>query len=303
MPNKLWLRAAILLLIGVCVECWFNLGKLAERSTIISSSSRLHMADEMTEIKKAAEEFLDNVESGVQAVSNFVEERRPLKTALLGVAARSVRGEFASEEDKTHARELVSKLEALNPTQDPASSELTKGKWELVYCNTYPFRASPFFMAARAVCRDGEQVGRFNTFCDLHRQALAFSSIGKVTQVITNKQLVSEVETNGAVLPGLPIVVKGTIQSAADIEDFSNSSIYFQMDKVRIKSGTSNVPLLKEFLDGFSGLSIKQLGDFLEQRVSGYTNPMPGMNVTYVDAHMRISRDQDNNIFVFNRIT
>lgn len=235
--------------------------------------------------------------------SNFLEERRPLKTALLALAARTNRGEIASPAEKEKAYDLVDQLERLNPTADPATSELTNGRWELVFSNTNLFRSSPFFMAARAVCREGEEASRFNLFCDLHRQALAFSAIGKVTQIISGFRLISEFETVAAVLPGLPLTIRGTIESSADIETKTSDSMTLFMDKVRIKKGTSNIPILKNVLDEFSGLPIRRLGQRLEERFrDSYTNPRPVFRTKYVDAHMRISRDQDNNIFVYNRV-
>lgn len=73
------------------------------------------------------------------------------------------------------------------------------------------------------------------------------------------------------------------------------------MDKVRIKKDTSNIPLLNGFLNSFAGLPIRSLGSLLENAFSGYSNPKPVFRTLYLDLHMRISRDQDDNIFVYNR--
>lgn len=229
------------------------------------------------------------------------EERRPLKTALLALAARTCRGEIATAVDKTKALQLIAQLEGYNPTPDPVLSELAEGVWELVFSSTQLFRSSPFFMAARAVCKEGQEADRFNMFCDLHREALAFTSIGKVRQIVTSTTLISEFETRVALVPGLPLVVLGTILSSADIERKESESMTLYMDKVRIKEGTSNIPFLKEALNEFTGLPIRALGGQLERSVSGYKNPRPVFSSRYVDAHMRICRDQDNNVFVYNR--
>ena len=45
----------------------------------------------------------------------YLAERRPLKTALLALAARTKRGEIANEKEKTLALELITKLEGYNP--------------------------------------------------------------------------------------------------------------------------------------------------------------------------------------------
>lgn len=123
--------------------------------------------------------------------SNHLEERRPLKVALLALAARTNRGEIASTSEKDRARELVRQLESYNPTPEPAMNELSLGRWELVFASTQLFRSSPFFMAARAVCKEGNEAASFNQFCDLHREALAFTQIGKVMQIVTENTLSS----------------------------------------------------------------------------------------------------------------
>ena len=149
--------------------------------------------------------------------SNNLEERRPLKVALLALAARTNRGEIANTNEKDRASELVRQLESYNPSREPALNELSLGRWELVFASTQLFRSSPFFMAARAVCKEGNEAANFNQFCDLHRDALAFTQIGKVLQIVTEDKLISEFETKVAVIPGAPIVIRGTICSESDI--------------------------------------------------------------------------------------
>ena len=235
---------------------------------------------------------------GVSKSSNFLEERRPLKTALLALAARTGRGELANERDKDYARELVEKLESFNPTPDPALSALSQGTWVLVFSNTQLFRSSPFFMAARAVCQDGQQAASFNQFCDLHREALAFTQIGKVLQTVKDNKLVSEFESKVAVLPGAPLVVRGTIVSEADITETAADSWTLFMDRITIKG--SNLPLAGSLFNNFGGLPIRALGDVVERSTG--PRPRPVFRTYYVDTHMRISRDQDDNFFVYNRV-
>jgi hypothetical protein len=245
----------------------------------------------------------------------YLQERRPLKTALLALAARTGRGELASERDKDQARELVEKLESYNPTQNPAASELSQGTWVLVFSNTQLFRSSPFFMAARAVCQDGPQAASFNQFCDLHREALAFTQIGRVSQTITpDNKLVSEFESKVAVLPGAPLVVRGTIVSEADIIETASDSWTLFMDRIKIKVcfvdktvftaspflhvpvrlwamiQGSNLPLAGSLFNNFGGLPIRRLGDLVENATG--PRPRPVFRTYYVDTHMRISRDQ-----------
>jgi hypothetical protein len=235
----------------------------------------------------------------------YLAERRPLKTALLALAARTKRGEIANEKEKTLALELITKLEGYNPTYNPCNDELAFGKWELIYSNTNLFRSSPFWMAARAVCQEGDQANTFNTFCDLHRDALAFTNMGRITQIISSTSLTSEFETLVPVIPGLPITITGTIVSNSDIVSSSSTSWTLFMNNVTIKEDTSNIPFFNNLLNQFQGLPIRSLGSFLEENtkdITGYTNPKPIFYTYYLDTHMRISRDQDDNVFVYNRV-
>lgn len=232
----------------------------------------------------------------------YLEERRPLKTAILAIAARTVRGQVGTKDEMYTALDLVAKLESFNPTPKPFTDDLIYGNWELIFTNTNLFRSSPFFMAARAVCKDGEEADRFNTFCDLHRDALSFTNVGKVTQIITrDDELISEFQTTVPVIPGLPIQITGTIQSMSTIMR-ANDYCMIIMDTVKIKQDTSNIPFLNTFLNDFEGLPIKALGKLLSNSISSYRNPQPIFRTKYVDTHMRISRDQDDNVFVYSRV-
>jgi hypothetical protein len=240
------------------------------------------------------------IDAAVDAIksTNNLEERRPLKTALLALSARTNRGQIATSEEKNKALELVRKLESFNPTKDPALDELSLGRWELVFSNTQLFRSSPFFMAARAVCKDGQETNSFNQFCDLHREALMFTQIGKVTQIISTDKLVSEFVSIVAALPGFPLTVTGTIVSSADIISKTSDSYELYMDKVQIKG--SNLPgPFGDFFNNFEGLPIRALEKFL-----GESGPRsrPIFHTLYIDTHMKISRDQDDNFFVYNRV-
>lgn len=102
-------------------------------------------------------------------------------------------------------------------------------------------------------------------------------------------------------MPGLPVVVKGTIQSSAEIVGTTADSCTLFMDKVRIKSGSSNVPGLSSLLDAFQGHDSRYLSSVLESAIA-LRSPRPVIKCNYVDTHMRIFRDQDNEAFVWNRV-
>jgi hypothetical protein len=63
-------------------------------------------------------------------------------------------------------------------------------------------------MAGRAVCSDAAEARRYDAFCELHRAALAISTIGKVRQVValgggaqTEGYIVSEFEVRAGAVP------------------------------------------------------------------------------------------------------
>jgi hypothetical protein len=122
---------------------------------------------------------------------------------LLQIAASTGRGEFATQSQKDQAADLIAALELQNPTSEPANSPMINGRWELLYSSTQLFRSSPFFMAGRAVCSTPEQAKQYDWFCDMHRKALAISSIGQVRQVVSPTKLVSEFEVQVGAVPFL----------------------------------------------------------------------------------------------------
>ena len=234
-----------------------------------------------------------------------VISREALKCDILKKSLLVSRGEIASSNEKFQITDLVRALEssaAPRPTE-----EMFYGRWSLVFSDTQLFRSSPFFLAARAVCQDGDEADRFNLFCDLHRDALSFSQIGKVSQEITATSITSYFETKVSVVSGLPFVIKGTIQSTADIISLNTegdeSIMQIFMDKVRIQEYSSNIPVIGDALNNFSGLPIRTLGNFLESTLLAgrYKNPKPVLRTKYIDGDFRVTRDQDDNVFVFVR--
>ena len=102
-------------------------------------------------------------------------------------------------------------------------------------------------------------------------------------------------------MPGLPLIVTGTIVSAADIIGMETDSWSLLLDRVRIKEDSSNIPFLKTWLDTFKGINSRALGNYLESNIENYSNPNPLFRTYFIDDTMRISRDQDDNIFIYVR--
>lgn len=90
--------------------------------------------------------------------------------------------------------------------------------------------------------------------------------------------------------------------SSADITPVENGEAWeVFMDTVEIKG--SNIPGLRQLLDSGLKLRSRDLGQFLEKNLSGYTNPKPIFKTTYLDETLRISRDQDGKVFVYAKVS
>lgn len=242
-------------------------------------------------------------------------EAESLIVRLLQLASRTGRGEFATPSQHEEALEAIAALQDINPTSEPTlDAPKIEGTWELVYSNTQLFRSSPFFMAGRAVCETPEQAEQYDWFCDMHRAALAISTIGAVRQVISSSRLVSEFEVKVGAVPflndltpfsysgGLPLTIEGAIVSSADITAVDDGTAWeIFMDTVEIKG--SNLPLLRQVLDAGLKLGSRDLGAFLEQNVPTYTNPKPLFTTMYLSESMRISKDQDGKVFVYSKVS
>jgi len=185
-------------------------------------------------------------------------------------------------------------VEALNPTADPAAN--CQGEWELCYSSTQSFRSSPFFLAIRSFLGDDNKQIAESAF-DIHDAATTASRVGKVRQIIdkNNNQLVSEYEVSVGLLPGLPVQVKGTVITSAEMSVIRPESWELEVKGTNVKG--SNVPFLDQFLDD-SDFELP-VGEAYKA-VSGAV-PLSTLRTFYVDEGLRITRDVDENFFVFTR--
>ncbi len=168
-------------------------------------------------------------------------------------------------------------------------------------------------------------------------EALAFTSIGKVRKKIdmnspTTDMLICEFESLVAAVPGLPVVITGTIESADIGGRMTGKYMSALMDTAKINKESSNVLLLNRAQDEFQCLQTRAMSQFLRD-ISGnipesLTNPHttdavqnsfekalkePNLGrfqdgpsrlrfrATYVDSYMSVSRNQDNEVFVYLR--
>jgi hypothetical protein len=197
--------------------------------------------------------------------------RDALKRELLVLASVTNRGEYASKDERDIVIDLIAQLEALNPTAEPASQ--CEGDWDLCLSSTQFFRSSPFFQAIRvAVGEDQKQLAE-NGF-DLHDRATSGSRVGRVRQSITSDRLISEVDLEVGLVPGIPIRLKGTVVTAATLRVVSDRKWELQCETTKVKG--SNIPIFNDILEDQLNVELP-VGDFYNT-VQG-ANPVIPMTV------------------------
>lgn len=224
-----------------------------------------------------------------------VRIRDDLKRELLLLASVTDRGAYCSKEEKDIVIDLVAQLEALNPTKDPASN--CEGEWDLGYSSTQLFRSSPFFQSIRAAFGDENKEIAENGFA-LHQQATSGSRVGRVRQIVTSKNLISEVDLEVGMLPGIPMSLKGTVVTTATLNVVSDKRWELRIENTKVKG--SNIPLFDTLLDDMLQVEVP-VGDFYKS-FQGKV-PMVALTTFYADDTLRITRDVDENFFVFIRET
>ena len=134
--------------------------------------------------------------------------------------------------------------------------------------------------------------GMAETGFEIHDLATTASRVGRVRQTITRDKLVSEVDLEVGLVPGLPVRVKGTVISTASLQIISPETWETRIENSQIKG--SNIPLFNQMLE--LDLPVRDvfttiLGD----------TPVVLLKTFYVDESIRITRDVDDNFYVFSR--
>ena len=262
--------------------------QIGSRST---SKSRLYQFYTDSDPSDYDSAELDDGEKTLQVDMNEddVMIRDDLKRELILLSSVTNRGEYASLDEQNIIIDLVAQLEALNPTANAAA--VCQGEWDLALSSTQFFRSSPFFQSLR-VSMDKSMAE--NAF-DLHDRATTASRVGRVRQTISNDQLVSEVELEVGLVPGFPLRVKGTVVTTASLRVTSSTEWETSITETHVKG--SNLPILNEYLDD-PRFEIPMSSVF--QTLAGSV-PVVKLKTFYLDGSMRITRDMDDNIFVFTR--
>ena len=252
-----------------------------------------------------------------------------IQNSILRIAASTDRGQNANSVQRERISQSIASLvheRIQSTTVDEEGKDIIpsypSGTWELLYSNTQLFRSSPFFMAGRSTCTTPEQAARYDWFCDMHRAALAVSTIGTVRQIITSSgRLVNEFEVKVGAVPflsdilpairysgGLPFTIDGAIVSTADVTKtmYNEDNLMMEwelfMDTVEIKG--SNIPILGNILDANNvALKSRDLSKVLEDTIDTYKVPKPIVRTIYVNDDMRIVKDVDDNVFIYAKVS
>lgn len=219
--------------------------------------------------------------------------RQELKQELMLLSSVTGRGEFSSREEQTLMVDLVSQLEGLNPTENPVDQ--STGEWDLMLASTELFRSSPFFQSIRIALGDANKEISENAF-SLHDLATTASRIGRVRQTVTDRQLISEVDLEVGLVPGIPLKIKGTVVTTATKKCVSPELMELQIETTTVKG--SNIPIFNEMLSNMNvTLPVGQVYSAILQG----TIPTVPVKTYYLDDTIRITRDVDDNFFVYSR--
>jgi len=224
----------------------FAVVNLQKTTTTSSPSTYLQQAyyDEDAPSDYDSEDLTDKQEVEVDTNEDDATIRDALKRELLLLSSVTNRGECANKDEQDILVDLVNQLEALNPTAEPSSK--CEGEWSLCLSSTQLFRSSPFFQSIRVAVGDENKQIADNGF-ELHDRATTGSRIGRVRQIIESNKLISEVELEVGMMPGLPFRIKGTVVTTANLKVSASETWDLEIISTQVKG--SNVPLLNQFLD------------------------------------------------------
>ena len=230
-----------------------------------------------------------------------------LKSNIYALAATTSRGAEASADEKEKMQKKISELNRLNPTPMPARSELINGQWELVYTDTYAFRASPFFWQLGKALNENA-----NLFYDAHahQTSLFGGGVGRVIQEIDTNDMTLTSDCIVKASVGIPFVGFapifsgfGSVISKANIigggGEEANDKLYCVMESTTIRQDDTEVIPALNFLNN----TVVPVGEVFENIVEGGTPPPTvEMKVSYLDEETRVSSLEDGSILLFKRV-
>lgn len=230
--------------------------------------------------------------------------REELKRELLLLASVTNRGTWANQEERDIISDIVTQLEALNPTPEPIyqmihDNDLSEfeHEWDLVVTNTQLFRASPFFLVIRSLLKEKNTA---NDVFDLYNQLTSVTKIGRVREIFQNGVLKSEIDLEVGFF-------KSTIITQATYESMTNCPETMEISITSTNMKQTNIPLMDIFPspNGSSPLlSTSPLEFPIGQILKSIRGNVPKVELKtfYMDDGLRITRDVDDNFYVFSRV-
>lgn len=208
------------------------------------------------------------------------------KVSLYELAAKTSRGQIATDNQKDRIMDIIAELEAENPSIDNPRS--IYGTWDLIYTDSELILNSPFFMSIRELF--GKEGDRAMQAIKLHRLATRTGEICTVRQMITPNILESQVELIVGFLPGIPFAAKGLVVSKAIMEEIDQFTINVTIQDVSIKNNNI-LSILDQVKLPINSLYKNILKKDITSTLSTY----------YLDDDLRITRDRDDYVFVYSK--
>jgi hypothetical protein len=235
--------------------------------------------------------------------------REELKRELLLLASVTNRGTLANQEEQDIISDIVAQLEALNPTPEPVYQMIHDNdmsdyehEWDLVVTNTQLFRASPFFLLVRSLLKEQSTA---NDLFDLYNQLTSLNKIGRVREIFYNGVLRSEIDLEVG-------FIKATVITQATYDSKTKNNANPETMELCITSTNTkqgNLPFMdvfpsligtSSFLSSSSSPMELPIGQLLKN-IRGNV-PKVVLKTFYIDEGLRITRDVDDNFYVFSRV-
>ncbi|CAM9597452.1 unnamed protein product [Pylaiella littoralis] len=241
-----------------------------------------------------------------------------LKLDLLRIAALTGRGQLATKAERCRVEDVIWELEMRTPIEETATSEALLGRWALVYASEDATRSSPFFWAFRKATEglkvpfggvgggglDGSVVA--STIFAV-TDSLPSKSVGEAVQTITEKEIKSEVEIfagasagsdkrSGSEGPNTFPSFRSVMTTTSEITDAKGKGMKLKVAKTQVRK--SALGRLLKPLFNLDDIEFKT-DSLLTPLKEGSTEVL--MTTTYLDGLLRVSRNEQGQVFVFAR--
>jgi len=265
-------------------------------------------------LRMAEERSLDSVDSASENSEDEVIsfEAKPPPAAkgseaeVLKLCALSNRGQGATLAERDDIDAAIARLAA---TPGGYDSSLLNGEWRLVYASEAVTRSSPFFWAFRKATKSAMQPlpllpPDLSEALFAITDGIPFASVGRATQRISGMgaegrggSLVSSVEVALRVFDALLPPNVGYVTTSSRLLDMGGGKVRLTVETTEVKDSTwGEIPV---FGPAFEGVKFPS-GDALERVKPGSSSV--DMAVAYVSEEMRVTRNEEGQVFVHVRV-